>query len=196
MKTTTYILPAYWASALVNADESGMENKEIEEMNAWLDSVKPGSCVGCSDNEYFAHSNAANSLGGDVLEFYFHKQETTHTPGPWNMHEYGEAVFAKGKRICVTATQVTSASAEDKANARLIAAAPLMIQQLHNTYVSIQRMVQNDLNEGSSVLAFRTDFLRASLRNTISEATGIDCETLQNEVEQLARAISKAEGHE
>lgn len=36
MKTTTYTLPAHWACALINADESGMDDDEIAAMNDWL----------------------------------------------------------------------------------------------------------------------------------------------------------------
>jgi hypothetical protein len=68
-----YILPVYWASALINADESGMEESDIKDMNAWLDREKPGSCVGCEGEPYFSHRNDAGTLAGDVLEFHFRK---------------------------------------------------------------------------------------------------------------------------
>lgn len=71
--TETYILPAYWASALVNGDYSGLEDPDTKQLNDWLEQTKPGSCVGCSEEQYFSWHNDATRLGGDVLEFYFHK---------------------------------------------------------------------------------------------------------------------------
>jgi TPP-dependent indolepyruvate ferredoxin oxidoreductase alpha subunit len=72
-KPVTYILPAYWACALINADESGMEESDIKDLNNFLESEKPGFCVGCSEEQYFSHDNDATNLGGDVLEYYFRK---------------------------------------------------------------------------------------------------------------------------
>jgi hypothetical protein len=38
--------PAYWASALINGDESGMEDAEVKLMNAWLArELEPGEQV-------------------------------------------------------------------------------------------------------------------------------------------------------
>jgi len=73
MTTETYILPAYWASALINGDESGMEESDIARMDNWLNKNNPGSCIGCSEEQYFKHSNDATNLGGDVLEYTFAK---------------------------------------------------------------------------------------------------------------------------
>ena len=73
IETETYILPAYWASALINNDWSGMDDQEEQELNNWLEQVKPGSCVGCSDYGYFSYRNDAGMLAGDVLEFYFRR---------------------------------------------------------------------------------------------------------------------------
>lgn len=42
---TEYMLPAHWASTLINGDESGLEDHEIELLNQWLEHVKPGWCV-------------------------------------------------------------------------------------------------------------------------------------------------------
>lgn len=73
IKTETYILPAYWASALVNGDFSGMEDRDEQDLNTWLNKVNPGYCVGCSEESYFAWRNDVSYLAGDVLEYYFHK---------------------------------------------------------------------------------------------------------------------------
>lgn len=74
MTTETYILPAYWASALINDDYSGLDIQDEVGLRAWVKRIKPGhrvECVECSDEPYFAHRNDATTLGGDVLEFYF-----------------------------------------------------------------------------------------------------------------------------
>jgi hypothetical protein len=71
MTTEKYTLPVYWASALVNGDTSGMSDADEKEMNDWLSEVKPGNCVGVSEDSWFAHNNDATRLGGDVAEFTF-----------------------------------------------------------------------------------------------------------------------------
>jgi hypothetical protein len=73
VKITTYILPAHWASALVNNDRSGLSDLEEQELDMWLEDTDPGYCVSVSDEEYFAHMNDANALPCSVLEFTFHK---------------------------------------------------------------------------------------------------------------------------
>lgn len=45
IRTRTYTLPAYWASALINGDYSGLEDGEEDEINAWLGDHPRLSCV-------------------------------------------------------------------------------------------------------------------------------------------------------
>jgi hypothetical protein len=73
MKTVTYILPAYWASALVNDDYSGLEELDHQEIEKFLFAHKGdiGTCVGVSEDQYFSHTNDAHTLAGDVAEFTF-----------------------------------------------------------------------------------------------------------------------------
>ncbi len=73
MKTETYTLPAHWASALINDDESGMDDDEISAMNAWLEYAKPGYCIDCGEETFFCkwHDAIGYSLAGDCLEFTF-----------------------------------------------------------------------------------------------------------------------------
>lgn len=75
MKTETYILPAYWACALINADYSGLEDADIEEIEIFEADNKEDNCrfacIGCSDEQYFTWRNDANNLGCDVLEYTF-----------------------------------------------------------------------------------------------------------------------------
>lgn len=55
-----FLLPEHWASALVNADESGMSEEEIAEMNAWLaERPELGLCVNVSGEPEFSHYHDA-----------------------------------------------------------------------------------------------------------------------------------------
>lgn len=69
-KTVTYTLPTYWASALINNDESGLEDSDIKQMNNWLERNKPGSCVEVSEDTDF---RTFEGLGCDVAEYTFIK---------------------------------------------------------------------------------------------------------------------------
>lgn len=74
-ETIEYKLPAYWASALINNDYSGLEEPEIKALNDFVDreskDYKMFYCVEVSDEQYFSNSNDANFLAGDVLDYYF-----------------------------------------------------------------------------------------------------------------------------
>ena len=70
-KFKKYTLPAHWASALINADESGMSDSELNEINEWLDYMKPGYCVDCSDESEFRHRCDADVLPCDCLTYTF-----------------------------------------------------------------------------------------------------------------------------
>lgn len=70
----TYILPAYWASYLINGDDSGYSNLEIADIDLFCENNNLGSCLDAEvEDTYFAHSNDANNLGGDVCKFTFFK---------------------------------------------------------------------------------------------------------------------------
>ena len=71
MKFETYTLPAYWAPYLINADPSGMEEEEIQEVDAFLERNGLGFCLDCDNEQEFSWSNAANDLGGAVADFTF-----------------------------------------------------------------------------------------------------------------------------
>lgn len=69
----TFVLPSHWASALINNDRSGMTIEDENELNKFLATVTEYSCLTCSDEPYFTHSNDAGTLACDVLEFTFRK---------------------------------------------------------------------------------------------------------------------------
>lgn len=52
-----------------------------------------------------------------------------HTPGPWLLNQYGEPVDASGEVILAKGLALTN-SDEAKANSRLIAAAPELLEAL------------------------------------------------------------------
>ncbi len=68
---TEYVLPSYWASYLINGDASGLEDGEQDEIDRWVEQVNPGHCVDCSEDTWFAHSNDAGTLAGDVCTYKF-----------------------------------------------------------------------------------------------------------------------------
>lgn len=74
LKTEEYILPTYWASALINNDYSGCNSEEIAEIENFIKSIETKNCIDADvENSYFAHSNDANRMGGDVCVFTFTK---------------------------------------------------------------------------------------------------------------------------
>jgi len=70
MQTEVRTLPAYWASYLINADASGMEDNEVQEIEYYLEREGLGAPVDC-EMTGFAWINDANSLGGDVADYTF-----------------------------------------------------------------------------------------------------------------------------
>jgi hypothetical protein len=72
MKTESYILPEFWASALINGDFSGYTDEEIDEISRFLNKVT-GSAVSVSDEPYFSRYNDAKTLACNVLEYTFVK---------------------------------------------------------------------------------------------------------------------------
>jgi hypothetical protein len=54
-----------------------------------------------------------------------------HTPGPWTQDKYGDVTDASGQTIRVEGVALTGRSTEEsRANARLIAAAPELLEAL------------------------------------------------------------------
>ena len=76
MKTETYLLPSFWASALINADESDMNDEDIRAMDEWLSENSPGWCTGCSNeaSDFTPFHDASNHvLACDCLTYTFDK---------------------------------------------------------------------------------------------------------------------------
>ncbi len=72
MKTETYILPSYWASYLINGDDSGISSEDLYYADKFLAEHNLDYPVSCSDESYFSWRNdSSNNLGGGVLEYTF-----------------------------------------------------------------------------------------------------------------------------
>jgi hypothetical protein len=65
------VLPAYWASYLINGDDSGINADEKDTADKFLAEQKLPMPVSCTDEQYFKWGNDATTLGGDVLEYTF-----------------------------------------------------------------------------------------------------------------------------
>lgn len=70
LEAVTYVLPSYWASYLINGDDSGLEEGERAQINEWLHQEDLPDPVDCGES-YFSWINDATDLGGDVCEYTF-----------------------------------------------------------------------------------------------------------------------------
>jgi len=76
MKTVVLSAPIYWASYLINADASGLDDNEIEACDAWLKaefSRQSYSCVDVLDVGFMRYHDASffYPLGSDCAEYTF-----------------------------------------------------------------------------------------------------------------------------
>ena len=68
-----YILPAFFAPALINADSSGLTDCEIWLLNGFC--ADKGACMGCSDDQFFTRHHELRIIGAcDCKEFYFERK--------------------------------------------------------------------------------------------------------------------------
>jgi hypothetical protein len=74
MQTRTLIGAAYWASALINGDRSGLSDEEKIALDRWMkiELKEDESVIDCGD-PYFSWSYAlfthADANGGDLVEY-------------------------------------------------------------------------------------------------------------------------------
>lgn len=73
IKTVVYTLPAFWACALINGDESGFSDEESEALQAWIDRENVGACVAVGESPFFDafHDARAFVLPCECLDFKF-----------------------------------------------------------------------------------------------------------------------------
>lgn len=76
IKADTATAAAYWASYLVNGDDSGLEESEKALADAWLAKLAPAYVVSCEGESYFSWGYGAitgsECSGGDLLEYVIH----------------------------------------------------------------------------------------------------------------------------
>jgi hypothetical protein len=77
----TFTLPAYWASYLINGDESGMSTPDLQACNAFLKENNLPPPVSCSDESWFQWSNDVTELAGmfSTLSFLFEFMKSDET---------------------------------------------------------------------------------------------------------------------
>lgn len=81
IETTEITLPSYWASALINGDDSGMEPHEILAMDAYLERVLDGGWYVVSyiedserfTNRYDLYQGDSSIRGGTVMDYVIHR---------------------------------------------------------------------------------------------------------------------------
>ena len=74
MVTTKYTLPIYWASYLVNGDDSGIDEAEKAVVDRFLADTL-GHCIDAGEDYWFQQYNDATDIGGDVCEYIFLSKE-------------------------------------------------------------------------------------------------------------------------
>ncbi len=82
MKTTKdnlleYVLPAYYASYLINGDPSGITEEEINNLDEFFyrENLTLRDCVDCDTEEHFCRLNDMANEAGNVMNFYFSAKE-------------------------------------------------------------------------------------------------------------------------
>jgi len=94
---------------------------------------------------------------------------TQHTPGPWHHKEGSVSVFAPDKprrKICDTAWQTINVT-EARANARLIAAAPDLLEALKRT---VSRLESHTAEIETCDLPHGTELALEQARTAIAKA--------------------------
>lgn len=78
METETHTLPAYWASYLINGDDSALTESEVKRIDRYCKLHSLGSCLGVDNEDEFSWHNDANELGGAVAEYTFEVLSGNH----------------------------------------------------------------------------------------------------------------------
>jgi hypothetical protein len=75
MQFQTFTLPSFWASALINSDTSGMEDRDERALDQWFAATFPNGahCVDVADDENFIrwHDASQYVLACDCSTFTF-----------------------------------------------------------------------------------------------------------------------------
>lgn len=69
-----FVLPAHFAAALINADESGLNEEESQLLRDFVHEKCSGLCIGCSEDQFFTACHDMPRIGAsECFEFYFEK---------------------------------------------------------------------------------------------------------------------------
>ena len=63
IKTISLDLPSFWASALINGDESGLEDEEQEQLDAWTKDNQNLYCIDVSEETFFLNITMPPNTG-------------------------------------------------------------------------------------------------------------------------------------
>mgnify|MGYP001615389682 CR=1 FL=1 len=71
MRTETFIFPSFLASALVNGDTSGLEERDMHWVEVAHETVAPGHIISAEGESYFSRYSDLPGfrLAADVMEF-------------------------------------------------------------------------------------------------------------------------------
>lgn len=84
------------------------------------------------------------------------------TPGPWHVSNEGKLVIRDDEWLVTVATAGYSTNDEELATAKLIAAAPDLLEAL-------QQLLDDVCSNNDSVLGYRVDEARAAINKAIGE---------------------------
>lgn len=71
MKKFTATAPASWSVYLMNADTSGYEPEEIDEIEAWISDLGYGDPVDVTDIGFSHSTDAQSNMASDAAEYVF-----------------------------------------------------------------------------------------------------------------------------
>ena len=63
IQTVTFTLPEYWASALINGDDTGDSDADTAAINEWLADHPNHCCLDVADDASFTASHDARAYG-------------------------------------------------------------------------------------------------------------------------------------
>lgn len=121
-----------------------------------------------------------------------------HTPGPWKIT--GILIEAKKANpaieVCsvssidwITRELIPNEEQVTPANSKLISSSPGMLSTLCYTYLTLLVKFAYGQNSTCNEIRISLDGTLASLRNSISVATGLECEHVQTVFEQYVKEI-------
>ena len=91
MKNLTEVkfdLPIYWATYIMYADESGLEDGEKEIIDEILEDLEVTNCIDVLDNQYlelYPPSYMPSNMGGDYCTYVFMEDSQVGTRGVSNI---------------------------------------------------------------------------------------------------------------